>query len=185
MQNEWADDIPGFSVLLQKGGLLQKSKTKNRIGSEVFLLPEENGIWCTAVTADIISHFVHFEQVESYYRILDFERETLSPQASPFLCAEYSLCDRLIDLILEADLGNRKLPVIFGAQYTGKRLLIHLVLQAIEAGMGGIEWWEIDYFLLWVLCTHPYCTNWTIKYSLRHKIFLVRKSLRCGRSCRD
>jgi len=146
MQNEWADDIPGFSVLLQKGGLLQKSRPKNRIGSEVFLLPEENGIWCTAVTADIISHFVHFEQVESYYRILDFERETLSPQASPFLCAEYSLCDRLIDLILEADLGNRKLPVIFGAQYTGKRLLIHLVLQAIEAGMGGIEWWEIDYF---------------------------------------
>ncbi|MDZ7793795.1 MAG: hypothetical protein U5P10_08950 [Spirochaetia bacterium] len=146
LQNEWADDIPGFSVLLQKGGLLQKSRTKNRIGSEVFLLPEENGIWCTAVTADIISHFVHFEQVESYYRIVDFERETLSPQDSPKLCAEDSLCDRLIDLILEADIGSRKLPVIFGAQYTGKRLLIHLVLQALEAGMGGIEWCAIDYF---------------------------------------
>lgn len=146
MQNEWADDIPGFSVLVQKGGLLQKSKTKNRIGSEVFLLPEENGIWCTAVTADIISHFVHFEQVENYYRIVDFERETLSPQTNPKLCAEDSLCDRLIDLILEADLGSRKVPVIFGKQYTGKRLLIHLVLQSLEAGMGGIEWCEIDYF---------------------------------------
>src|SRR6056297_4060636 len=146
IQNEWADDIPGFSVLLQKGGLLQKSKTKNRVGSEVFLLPEENGVWCTAVTADIISHFVHFEQVENYYRIVDFEREALSPQTSPKLCAEDSICDRLIDLILEADSGTRKAPVIFGRQYTGKRLLIHLVLQALEAGMGGIEWCEIDYF---------------------------------------
>ncbi|MFW6207369.1 MAG: hypothetical protein ACOC7X_01595 [Spirochaetota bacterium] len=146
MQTDWSNEIPGFSVLVQKsGGLLHKSQTKNGIGNEIFLLPEENGIWCTLPTADIISHFVHFKQVGNFLKIVDFERETLSPQDIPDLFEPDGLYDQLIDLILEIDAGRPAIPVIFGQRYSGKRLLIQSVLQAIEAGMGGVDWYHIDY----------------------------------------
>ncbi len=146
MQEEWADEIPGFTVLVQKGGLLRKSLSKNGVGNEIMLLPEENGIWCTPATADIISHFVHFKNVDNYFKIVDFERETVSPQDTPELFEPDGLYDTLINLILEADSGRRKIPVIKGEQFSGKRFLVHSVLQALEAGMGKTLWCEIEFF---------------------------------------
>jgi len=147
LQNSWIDDIPGFSVLVQKsGGLLRKSQTGQGIDADILLLPEENGIWCTLATADIISHFVHFKKVENFFKIVDFERETLSPQDTPELFEPDGLYDQLIELILDIDAGQRKLPVLYGRRYTGKRLLLQSVVEALEAGMGGIEWCHVEYF---------------------------------------
>ncbi len=146
MQTEWADDIPGFTVLVQKGGLLRKSQKKNGIGNEVLMLPEENGIWCAPATADAISHFVHFKKVEGYYKIIDFEREVVSPQETPELFGTGGLYDQLIDLILEVDSGYRCITLLQGPQFSGKRLLIRSALHAVEAGMGGVNWYELDYF---------------------------------------
>lgn len=147
LQNDWADEIPGFSVLVQKsGGLLHKSQTKNGISTEVLLLPEENGIWCTPAAADIISHFVHFKQVDDFLQIVDFEQEALSPQDIPDLFDPEGLYDQLIELILEIDAGREAIPVVCGHCFSGKRLLIQSVLEAIDAGMGGIEWLHIEWF---------------------------------------
>lgn len=146
LQSTWFDDIPGFSVLVQKsGGLLRKSQPRYGIAAEILLLPEENGIWCTPATADVISHFVHFKKVDNFFKIVDFERETLSPQDTPELFEPDGLYDQLIEHILDIDAGERRVPVVYGRRYSGKRLLLQSVLEALEAGMGGIEWCHVEY----------------------------------------
>ena len=142
---EKAEEIPGMTVFVQKSGLLEKGLEHNQGISKIFLLPEEDGVWCTREALDLIDHFVSYREANNYYKITDFNRTNLSKAQVPDLFHAGDILDRLLDhVFLMYEEKEVKIPVLSGPSGSGKRLIIQNLLRMIESKNEKKSWLEIN-----------------------------------------
>jgi len=144
MIHERSDEIPGITVFIQKSGLLRKGMgTESRING-IYLLPEEDGVWCSHDALDMINHFITYQEIDGYFKIVDFNRDNLSSGAAPELFHRGDILDRLLDHIFRMYEGKeKKIPVLTGPAGSGKRLIIQNVLRLIESKSEQQPWLHI------------------------------------------
>ncbi len=143
--HERSDEIPGMTVFIQKSGLLKKGLgTGTRING-LYLLPEEDGVWCSRDALDMINHFITYEERDGYFKIVDFNRNNLSTAMAPELFHPGDILDRLLEHLFRMHEGKeRKIPVLTGPAGSGKRLIIQSLLSIIESKAGQQPWLHIN-----------------------------------------
>lgn len=139
------EEIPGISVLVQRTGLLAKSSKMNSSMHQLYLLPEQNGIWCTPGTADLISHFVRLSESEGFFRIEEFNRDGIAVSNSLDLFGIDDIRDRLAEQILDSyQDDSREVSVLIAPEGSGKRLLIGEILSLFEGKNPYQPWLRIQ-----------------------------------------
>lgn len=143
--HERSEEIPGITVFVQKSGLLKKGMGEGSRINSIYLLPEEDGVWCSRDALDLINHFITYREIDGYFKIVDFNRDNLSAGTAPELFHPGDILDRLLDHIFRMHEGReKKVPVLTGPAGSGKRLIIQNVLRLIESKSERQPWLHIN-----------------------------------------
>ena len=143
---EKREELPGMTVLVQKSsGLLKKGMGRSYDTNELYLLPEEDGVWCSREALELINHFVTCEEGEGYCRITDFTRNSISSASLPELFHPGDILDSLLDQIFRMHEGRDvRIPVLIGPEGSGKRLILQNMLRMIDTKDEDRQWLQLN-----------------------------------------
>ena len=140
-----SEEIPGITVLMQKSGFLKRGTQQHSGVNSIFLLPEEDGVWCTGEAVELISHFVSCSEIDGYFRINDFHRNTPAITKVPEIFHPGDILDRLIDHVFDMVQGKtHRIPVLAGPAGSGKRLIIDTLFRMVESKNREQAWLELN-----------------------------------------
>jgi tetratricopeptide (TPR) repeat protein len=138
------EEIPGISVLVQRTGLPARSSQLNSSMHQLYLLPEQNGIWCTQGVAELIGSSVRLWEDEGFLKIEEFKRDGPDVAVKPGLFRLDDLPDRLADHVIDSyQKESREVTVLTGPKGSGKQMITGEVLSLLEGKSPSQPWLRI------------------------------------------
>lgn len=138
-----SEEFPGITILVQRSSLDDEAASMADKANQIYLLPEEDGIWCSSSAADLIDHFVNFESSDPFYKIIDFKREKIARTEIPDIFHSGDMLDQLLDHLLDAYQSNsRTITILVAEEGRGKHLLLSKLLKLLEGKGGYVPWLE-------------------------------------------